>query len=261
LPTRRTDGTRFPFSVLNLDIWGEDIEDSPLVFRAGDPDGVLKPTERGYLPVPWLASPTALLPIWMFHEDGRPYDGDPRQALARVIDRYTALGLTPVVATELEFYLIDDRGKEPRVPPSPRSGKRRHQAEILALRQLDAWGRVLHPSSTRPARRWTFPPTPRSPRPGPGQFEVNLMHQPDALKAADDAWLFKLLVKGLAREHGVAASFMANPTKTTRATGCMCISRCSTATGPTSSTKTTKAARSFSAMPSAGALRRCRARC
>ena len=133
------EGTRFPFSVLNLDIWGEDIEDSPLVFRSGDPDGVLKPTERGFLPVPWLTSPTALLPIWMFHEDGAPYDGDPRQALARVIDRYKALGLTPVVATELEFYLIDDQGKEPRVPPSPRSGKRRHQAEILALRQLDAW--------------------------------------------------------------------------------------------------------------------------
>jgi glutamine synthetase len=109
------------------------------VFRAGDPDGVLLPTERGFLPVPWLSSPTALLPIWMFHEDGRPYDGDPRQALARVVDRYTALGLTPVVATELEFYLIDDRGRELRVPPSPRSGKRRHQAEILALRQLDAW--------------------------------------------------------------------------------------------------------------------------
>jgi glutamine synthetase len=38
------DGTRFPFSVLNLDIWGEDIDDSPLVFEQGDADGVLKPT-------------------------------------------------------------------------------------------------------------------------------------------------------------------------------------------------------------------------
>jgi glutamine synthetase len=38
LPTRRwTEGTRFPFSVLNLDIWGEDIEDSPLVFAPAIP--------------------------------------------------------------------------------------------------------------------------------------------------------------------------------------------------------------------------------
>lgn len=46
---------------------------------------------------------------------------------------------------------------------------------------------------------------------GPGQFEINLIHQGDALKAADDAWLFKMLVKGLARTHGFAASFMAKP--------------------------------------------------
>jgi glutamine synthetase len=205
------EGTRFPFSVMNLDIWGEDIDDSPLVFRAGDPDGVLLPTDRGFLPVPWLESPTALLPIWMFHQDGTtPYDGDPRQALARVMERYRARGLTPVVATELEFYLIDDRGAAPRVPPSPRSGKRRHQAEILALRQLDAWDRFF----TRlyeACEAMDIPSDTTISEAGPGQFEINLMHQADALKAADDAWLFKLLVKGLARQFGVAASFMAKP--------------------------------------------------
>jgi glutamine synthetase len=46
---------------------------------------------------------------------------------------------------------------------------------------------------------------------GPGQFEINMDHQPDALKAADDAWLFKILTRGLARSHGFAASFMAKP--------------------------------------------------
>ena len=46
---------------------------------------------------------------------------------------------------------------------------------------------------------------------GLGQFEINLMHCDDALRAADDAWLFKMLVKGLARSHGFAASFMAKP--------------------------------------------------
>ena len=134
-----TEGTKFPYSVLNLDIWGEDIEDSPLVFESGDPDGILLPTERGFLPMPWLDAPTALLPLWMFHPDGRPYDGDPRQALARVVERYDAAGLVPVVATELEFYLIDDSGRTLRVPPSPRSGKRRTGAETLSLRALDAF--------------------------------------------------------------------------------------------------------------------------
>ncbi|MEX3016318.1 glutamine synthetase family protein [Gymnodinialimonas hymeniacidonis] len=205
-----SEGTRFPYSVMNLDIWGEDIDDSPLVFEAGDPDGILKPTERGFVPVPWLETPTALLPIWMFHEDGTPFDGDPRHALARVIDRYTARGLTPVVATELEFYIIDDRGKELRVPPSPRSGIRRQQAEILALRQLDAFDGFLT-ALYDACEAMDIPADTMISEAGPGQFEINFMHQPDAMKAADDAWLFKILTRGLARSYGFAASFMAKP--------------------------------------------------
>ena len=204
------DGTRFPFSVMNLDIWGEDIDDSPLVFESGDPDGLLLPTERGFVPMPWLNNPTALLPLWMFHEDGRPFAGDPRHALARVLDRYKALGLTPVVATELEFYIIDDRGPDLRVPPSPRSGKRRNQAEILALRQLDAFDQFFTEIYDA-CEAMDIPADTLISEAGPGQFEINMMHQSDALKAADDAWLFKLLVKGVARKYGFAASFMAKP--------------------------------------------------
>jgi glutamine synthetase len=162
------------------------------------------------MPMPWLEAPTALLPIWMFHEDGRPYEGDPRHALAHVIDRYRARGLTPVVATELEFYLIDDSGGAPRVPPSPRSGKRRTGAETLALRALDAFDRFFTDLYDACEAMDISADTAIS-EAGPGQFEVNLRHGPDALKAADDAWLFKLLVKGLARRHGFAGSFMAKP--------------------------------------------------
>ncbi|WP_044006408.1 glutamine synthetase family protein [Jannaschia sp. CCS1] len=205
-----TDGTRFPYSVLNLDIWGEDIDDSPLVFEAGDPDGILYPTARGPVPVPWLDTPTAIVPIWMFHDDGSAYMGDPRHALARVIDRYTARGLTPVVATELEFYIIDDRGRELRVPPSPRSGIRRQQAEILALRQLDAFDTFLT-ALYDGCEAMDIPADTMISEAGPGQFEINMDHQADAMKAADDAWLFKLLTRGLARSYGFAASFMAKP--------------------------------------------------
>ncbi|MBT0781823.1 glutamine synthetase family protein [Paracoccus sp. pheM1] len=205
-----TEGTKFPFSVLNMDIWGEDIEDSPLVFQAGDPDGLLLPTERGFMPMPWLEAPTGLLPIWMFHLDGRPYEGDPRQALARVVERYKAAGLTPVVATELEFFLIDDSGGQLRVPPSPRSGKRRTGAETLSLRALDAFDRFFT-ALYDACEAMDIPADTAISEAAPGQFEINLMHQPDPLKAADDAWLFKLLVKGLARRYGFAGSFMAKP--------------------------------------------------
>ncbi|OWJ76291.1 glutamine synthetase family protein [Haematobacter genomosp. 1] len=204
------DGTRFPLSVLSLDVWGEDVENSPLVFDEGDPDGILLPTDRGFMPMPWLEAPTALLPLWMFREDGRPYDGDPRHALASVLKRYAADGLRPVVATELEFYLIDDSGKRPQMPKSPRSGKRRIGAETLALRALDAFDRFFTDLYDA-CEEMDIPADTAISEAGLGQFEINLMHQSDALKAADDTWLFKLLVKGLARRHGFAASFMAKP--------------------------------------------------
>jgi glutamine synthetase len=204
------EGTRFPLSVLNLDIWGEDVEDSPLVFETGDPDGILMPTERGYVPMPWLKVPTALLPMQMFTENGEAFLGDPRQALKLVVDRYKARGLTPVVATEMEFYLVDDSGSELRQPPSPRSGKRRPGAEMLSLRALDAFDAFFNDLYDA-CDVMDIPAEAAISEVGLGQFEINLSHVPDAMKAADDAWLFKQLVRGLARNHGFAASFMAKP--------------------------------------------------
>jgi glutamine synthetase len=204
------EGTRFPLSVMNLDIWGEDVEDSPLVFETGDADGILRPTERGFLPMPWLDAPTALLPIWMFRDDDTPFEGDPRHALAGIIARYKARGLTPVVATELEFYLIDDSGGDLRAPVSPRSGKRRPGADTLALRALDAFDRFFTDLYDGCEAMDIDADTAIS-EAGRGQFEINLLHSDDALKAADDTWLFKMLVRGLARRHGFAASFMAKP--------------------------------------------------
>jgi len=205
-----TEGTRFPLSVMNLDIWGEDIDDSPMVFETGDPDGLLLPTERGYVPIPWLSAPSALIPVWMHSEDGTPYAGDPRHALASVVARYKALGLTPVAATEMEFYLVDDSGREIQQPLSPRSGKRRPGAEILSLRALDAFDDFFNDLYDA-CELMDIPAEAAISEAGTGQFEVNLEHVPDALKAADDAWLFKMLVRGLARNHGMAASFMAKP--------------------------------------------------
>ncbi|MBK5933864.1 glutamate--putrescine ligase [Rhodovulum imhoffii] len=203
------EGTRFPLSALNLDIWGEDIEESPLVFETGDADGLLRPTGRGFVPIPWLDAPAALLPLWMFNEDGSPFSGDPRHALARVLDAYEARGWYPQVATELEFYLIDDSGDHLHPPRSPRSGKRRVAAEVLALRTLDAFDDFFTDIYDA-CEAMDIPADAAISEAGLGQFEINLLHGP-AMKAADDTWLFKLLVKGLARCHGVAGSFMAKP--------------------------------------------------
>jgi glutamine synthetase len=204
-----SDGTRMPYSVLNVDIWGDDIEDSPLVFDSGDKDGLLLPTERGFVPMPWLTNPSALLPMWMFTDDGRPYEGDSRHALRLMLERYTAHGWTPVVATELEFYLIDDAEETLQPPPSPRSGKRRLGGEILSIRALDAFD-TFFTELYDACEAMDIPAETAISEAGMGQYEINLTHG-CAMKAADDTWLFKLLVRGLARKHGFAASFMAKP--------------------------------------------------
>ena len=205
----KRDGARMPLSALNLDMNGEDIDGSPLVFSSGDQDGVLKPTGRGLVPMPWLDNPTALLPVWMFREDGDPFLGDPRQVLASVLADYATLGWSPQIATEFEFYLLKSRNAPPQPAPSPLTGNAPSSGDILSSRALDDFDGFLAELFDA-AEQMGIPAQTATSEGGIGQFEVTLRHD-HALKAADDAWLFKMLTKGLAAKHGFAASFMAKP--------------------------------------------------
>ncbi len=202
-------GVRMPLSALNVDIRGDDIAGSPLVFASGDADGTALPTGRGPLPMPWLDRPAALIPLWMHDDDGTPWPGDPRHALARVLDRFAARGLTPVVGTELEFYLFDPAADPPAPPALPGTGRVRDGNEILSLDVLDGFAAFFDDLYAACAAM-DIPADAATSEAGPGQFEITLRHG-DALKAADDAWLFRLAVRGVAHRHGLAASFMAKP--------------------------------------------------
>ncbi|QBF32772.1 glutamine synthetase family protein [Thalassococcus sp. S3] len=210
LADKVTEGTlRMPLSVLNVDLWGADIEGSPLVFESGDADGILKPTDRGPVPMPWLSAPSALIPMEMFCENGAAFDGDPRHALARVLRKYKALGWTVLAATEMEFTLVDDRDDTLVPPANPRHGRALQGEAILSLAQLDAFD-VFFSAIYSGCDEMGIPMQSAISESGVGQFEITLHHQ-DAMKAADDAWLFKTLVRGLARAHGMTATFMAKP--------------------------------------------------
>ena len=201
---------KMPLSALNLDIWGNDIADSPLLFETGDADGFLRPTERGFLAMPWIGPEAMMLPMSMYHADGRPFAGDPRHALARIVAQLEARGLRAVTATELEFYLIDDSGPEFRPPLSPVSGKRAMGSATLSLRMLDEFNAFFDALYAGCEAMGIRADTATS-EAGPGQFEINLDHGDDPLRVADDTWLFKILLRRLARLHGMAASFMAKP--------------------------------------------------
>ncbi|MBR9863847.1 MAG: glutamine synthetase [Rhodobacteraceae bacterium] len=203
-------GIRMPLSAVSVDIWGEDIENSALVFETGDSDGVCEFTGRDLLPINWTARPSAMAMLWMHKEDGTPFVADPRRALDAVVQRYAALGLTPVVATELEFYLVDPSGDQPRAPHSPVSGKRLDSDGVLSLDELQHFDAFLNDVYAACAEQ-DIPADAAISENGAGQFEINLLHVNDPLKAADDAVLFKRLVRGVARKHGFAATFMAKP--------------------------------------------------
>ncbi|MGB0927064.1 MAG: glutamine synthetase family protein [Pikeienuella sp.] len=203
-------GVRMPLSIVAVDVWGEDIEGSKLVFETGDSDGLCDFTGRGLLPITWSERPTAMAMLWMREENGTPFVGDPRRALANVVERYKARGLTPVVATELEFYLCDPSEDRPQAPRSPLTGKRLDSDGVLSLDELQHFDAFLNDVYDACAEQ-DIPADAAISENGAGQFEINLLHVDDPLKAADDAVLFKRLVRGIARKHGFAATFMAKP--------------------------------------------------
>ncbi|SLN12096.1 Gamma-glutamylputrescine synthetase PuuA [Roseovarius albus] len=200
---------RMPLSALNVDIAGADIENSPLVFETGDADGILKPTDRGAVPLPWLSSEQALVPMGMYWEDGRRFEGDPRHALVDVLERYRAKGWTVIAATELEFTLVDDRDGALTPARNPFTDRTLETPEVLSLTQMDYFDDFLS-SLYEGCIAMGIPAQTTTSEAGIGQFEVTLNHQ-DAMRASDDTWLFKALIRGLARKHGFAATFMAKP--------------------------------------------------
>ncbi|WP_272009338.1 glutamine synthetase family protein [Roseovarius sp. ZX-A-9] len=200
---------RMPLSALNVDIKGADIDGSPLIFETGDADGILLPTSRGVVPLPWLDGPQPLVPMQMYFEDGTPFYGDARHALRKVLDRYEAHGWQVIASTELEFTLVDDSGKVLKSVRDPRSGRRMDGSEILSLSEMDAFDPFISALYESCAAMDIDAQTATS-EAGVGQFEITLNHQ-HALHAADDTWLFKALIRGLARKFGCAATFMAKP--------------------------------------------------
>lgn len=203
-------GLRLPLSVAVVDVWGRDIEGSELVFEAGDIDGICRPTGRGVIPYTWSDLPTGLLQVSLETEEGAPFLADCRQALAAIVDRFAHKGLRPVVATELEFYLTDVSDGDPQPPHAPGTERRLFEDNVLSVSELEEFSEFLDDVYAA-CEAQSIPADAAISENGAGQFEINLLHCDDPLRAADDAVLFKNLVRNIARKHGFAATFMAKP--------------------------------------------------
>ncbi len=203
-------GLKFPLSVATIDVWGEDLHGNKYTLKNGDQDGICQYTGRGVLPVGWLSNPSAFVPISLLGEDGKPYEAESRYALSLLVDKFNARGLRPVVAAELEFFLYDLSSDEPRAISSPITRRHFDTADLMSVDQLDQLDLFLSDLHSACEEQEIAADTMVSEN-AASQYEVNLLHVDDPVRAADDTVLFKRLIRGVARKHGFGATFMAKP--------------------------------------------------
>ena len=207
------NGRPLPSSILALTVQGEDVEGTGLVWEVADADCWTYPLPGSLTLQPWRSSPTGQLQVSMHPTQGLPATpADPRQALVRVVERLKAEGLHPVMAVELEFYLLDkQRDAQGRPQPALQMNGARPQAPqvygVYELEQMQPFLDDLYAACEAQG----LPVRTAISEYAPGQLELTLEHRFDVLQAIDEGVRYKRLVKGVANKHGLQACFMAKP--------------------------------------------------
>ncbi|MCC7411925.1 MAG: glutamine synthetase [Gammaproteobacteria bacterium] len=201
-------------SAVMLDVKGATIPEIPNGSRDGDPDTLARPVPGSLAPVPWLDTPTAQVLLATHHHDGIPFFADPRAVLGRALQALNAMDLHPVIALELEFYLLepDEDGVTPRPVHGRVPGTTLRQQGLQYAMLEDLWdieAFLTEVDAVCTAQR--IPASTALSEFAPGQLEINLHHVGDPALACDHAVLLKRAIKGVARRHGYGACFMAKP--------------------------------------------------
>jgi glutamine synthetase len=210
-PGLAKNGVAFSRSALILDSRGAVQGPLGLGTENGDPDGTAFPVPGRLAPVPWAAPGIAQSLLSMRDATGQPLWYDPREILGSVVARCRADGLRPVVSCELEFYLVSaDAQGRPEPFRAMRGGLARTTGGHLCLQQLDDYAPFLHDLHAALTAQG-MPADTLVSEYGPGQFELNLLHGPDPVLAADQAVLQRRATIAVAARHGLRATFMAKP--------------------------------------------------
>lgn len=179
----------------------------------GDPDQVVRPVSGSLARIPWYDTPIAQVMTGYVAAEGGTDWIDPRSPLLRVLDRYADARLAPTVVTELEFYLLADTDEaHPRPLLGKVPGTNLRQQGIQYCMPDDLFDCDAFLNDVRYAcDLQNVPLTAMHSEFSPGQWEINTHHQTDAVLAGDHALLLRRIVKGVARRHGLGATFMAKP--------------------------------------------------
>jgi glutamine synthetase len=201
---------RLPSSIFALTVTGDyaDAEDED---AHQDPDMVLQPDPATLCVAPGFKTPTAYVFADALHTDGRPWSSSPREVLKSVVNRYAARGWQPVVAPELEFYLtaLNPDPDLPLTPPAGRSGRAETSPQPYGLEAIteyeDLIEMIYEYAETAAVNVDTM-----IHESGTAQLEINFLHG-DPVRLADQVLVFKRIVRQVALQHGVYATFMAKP--------------------------------------------------
>ena len=198
-----------PESLFNQTITGQfaEIEDADWVT---EPDSVLTPDFETAAAAPWSSDTTIQIIHNVHTRAGEPVPQVPRNVLKRILKCYDELGLRPIIAPEMEFYLVA-KNLDPAIaiePPIGRSG-RRATGRCYSMSAIDEYGPIIDDIHDF-AKAQGFEIDGINQEGGAGQIEINFDHG-DPVALADQVFYFKRLIKEAALRHDCFATFMAKP--------------------------------------------------
>lgn len=206
----REPGLRLPMSTFFATINGDYTEEvGPQLYT--DPDLVLTPDYGAIRAVPWANDRSLQIMHDAQTEDGKAFGLAPRQVLQRVVSLYNERGWYPIVAPEIEFYLVKPNHDPdyPLEPPVGRSGRQSTGNQAFSLSAVDEYDEVIELIyDYADAQNLAIDTIIQEA--GPAQLEINMIHG-DPVRLADEVFLFKRLIREAALRCGSYATFMAKP--------------------------------------------------
>jgi glutamine synthetase len=206
-------GRHMPISILGLDICGEDVHETGLIWDQGDGDRRAWPIPGTLVPLVGTTPPRGEVFLSLYNLDGSQMTSDPRHALQRQVDAMAAEGLYPAAAFELEFFLLEnDRDANGKMVPARDvlDRRRNSKTDVYSVDQLHGMLPLFNDIYAGAKAAGIKAETLISEF-APGQYELTLHYRDNVLQAADDLMRLKRLVRMHGRLHGVTACFMAKP--------------------------------------------------
>ena len=199
---------KLPEAVFGQTVSGDFIKDENNV---EDRDMLLVPDATTLRIVPWSTDPAASVFLDCYRSDGSAIEASPRGVLRNVLGRYQERGWTPVVAPEVEFYLLRPH-TDPNAEAEPPEGRlgwtegAKQPYSIDQMNDFDPFINMVYEYCEAQGIRVDA----LTQESGPAQFEINFLHG-GALELADQVFLFKRTVREVAIEHEMHATFLAKP--------------------------------------------------